>query len=37
MKIKTNKNIFIFIFGRGPTMFDLAPTYLHQEWRSRVT
>jgi len=29
MKIKSNKNIF---FGRSPTRFDLAPTYLHQEW-----
>jgi len=36
MKIKTNKNIF-FIFGRCPTRFDLAHTYLHQEWRIRVT
>jgi len=36
MKIKTNKNIF-FIFGRGPTRFDLAPAYLHQECRIRIT
>jgi len=36
MKIKTKK--YFFIFGRGPTRFDLAPpTYLHPEWRIRVT
>jgi len=34
-EIKTNKNNFCF--GRGPTRFNLAPTYLHQRWRIRVT
>jgi len=36
MKKKTNKKVF-FIFGKSPTRFDLAPTYLYQEWRIRVT
>jgi len=35
MKIK-NKNIFLFL-KEGLTRFDLAPTYLHQGWRIRVT
>jgi len=35
-KMKIKKNIF-FIFGKGPSRFDLAATYLHQEWRIRVT
>jgi len=35
----TNKNkekYFLFL-GKGSPRFDLAPTYLHQEWRIRVT
>jgi len=35
IQIKTKKNIFFF--RRGPTRFNLAPTYLHQRWRIRVT
>jgi len=31
MKIKRNKNIFYFIFGRGPTRFDLAPTRMENQ------
>jgi len=35
MKIK-NKSIFLFL-KEGPTRFDLAPTYLYQVWRIRIT
>jgi len=31
MKIKTNKNIFYFIFGRSPTRFDIAPTGMENQ------
>jgi len=34
MKIKTNKNIFIF--GKSPTRFDLAPTYLHRSSLDKI-
>jgi len=27
----------MFLVLGGPTRFDLAPTYLHQGWRIRVT
>jgi len=35
MKIKRTKYFFL-VLG-SPTRFDLAPTYLHQGWRIRVT
>jgi len=37
-KNEDKKQIKIFfIFGKGLIRFDLALTYLHQEWRIRVT
>jgi len=34
-KNKSKQNSFHF--GRDPTRFNLAPTYLHQRWRIRVS
>jgi len=36
MKIKINKNIFFFIFGKDPTRFDLAPSISIRSGESRL-
>jgi len=37
MKNRNKSKQNIFYFGRGPTRFNFAPTYLYQGWRIRVT